>query len=128
MPARNERRNHAAFGGVTSNRNEAVRADAVGCCDAFCAALGAECVAFCVALGARTSPPVDRGVIGSVGCHRLRTRLPSPRSTWVSGQLGCTVLLHELDLPSTSDRQWSRVDTMDKSGRGGLAQPQTPSC
>ncbi len=48
--------------GVTSNRNEAVRADAVGCCDAFCAALGAMCVAFCVALRATrfVSPALRR--------------------------------------------------------------------
>ena len=37
--------------GVTRGSNEAVRTGAVGCCDAFCAALGAKCVAFCVASG-----------------------------------------------------------------------------
>jgi hypothetical protein len=40
VPARNERHNHAAFGGVTSESNEALRTNAVGCRDAFCAALG----------------------------------------------------------------------------------------
>jgi hypothetical protein len=38
--------------GVTSESSEALRTRAVGCCDAFCAALGGECVALCVALGA----------------------------------------------------------------------------
>ena len=47
--------------------NEAVRADAVGCCDAFCAALGAMCVAFCVALRARMPKT----------CQKLRSRNPS---------------------------------------------------
>ena len=48
-----------------------MRTGAVGCCDAFCAALGAMCVAFCVGFSARQT-----AVQEPAASQRRRTGLP----------------------------------------------------